>query len=100
MRAIVTTAKVLSAAFQRVQSTVWRNPGDAMTDVLDATRMRAAQVGAPSLSPHTRAAQIADCRVDDLDRGSHAASTPVERDRLLTDPGRHPLPSIEPPVPE
>jgi hypothetical protein len=63
VRAIVTAAKVLSAAFQRVQSTVWRDPREAMTDVLDAARMRAAQVGAPSLSAHTPAAQTADCRV-------------------------------------
>jgi len=100
VRAIVTAARVLSAAFQWVQSTVWCDPCDAVTEVLHVAGLRTLQVDAPSLSPHTRAAQIADCRVDDLDRGSHAASTPVERDRLLTDPGRHPLPSIEPPVPE
>ena len=90
MRAIVTTAKVLSAAFQRVQSTVWRDLHDAMTDVLDATRMHAAQVGAPSLSPHTRAVRIGDCRVWMISApGSHAAIQV-----------RHPLPSIEPSVPE
>ena len=90
MRAIVTTAKVLSAAFQRVQSTVWRNPGDAMTDVLDATRMRAAQVGAPSLSPRTPAVQTGDCRVGMI-------SVPDSRAAIQV---RHPLPSIEPSVPE
>lgn len=90
MRAIVTPATVLSATFQRVQSTVWRDSRDAMTDVLDAARMRAAQVGALSLSPRTRAVQTGDCRVWMISApGSHAAIQV-----------RHPLPSIEPSVPE
>ena len=90
MRAIVTPAKVLSADFQRVQSTVWREPRDAMTDVLDVARTRAAQVGAPSLSPRTAAVQTGDCRVWMISAaGSHAAIQV-----------RHPLPSVEPSVPE